>query len=434
MNDDCQCIYCGSDISTGRVLFYTDAVGLNELVDSSEDVKIEEYKKFPMKLIECPACDLVQTEKRLPLDSMFRDYRYFSSANRTMVGSLREIAKKSVSLIDKFLANGPNGKLVAMDIGCNDFTMLDFPEFRGFYKIGVDPSSIALQNSEEALKNRSCHKFFNTYFPLEKEAEKDVPLADIITSIAMFYDVPNPVEFMSAIYRTLSSQGVWICQLSDLGSMILWNIFDNICHEHIAYYSLSVFKKIAERCGLSVFRVEKNYVNGGSLRIYCDKGFREQEQSVEETIGAEKLAIEQMFYMFPVATLRARSSLNKLYSLKNGKIGIIAASTKGNTILSLSHISNKDAFCIFETDLSKVGKIHRSSGIQIVDERNLDEICESEGIETLVVMPWYYREFFDRKFLGFMKKSERNKVFYPIPFLNCTYFNQSKNRVEISVV
>jgi hypothetical protein len=93
----------------------------------------------------------------------------------------------------------------------------------------------------------------------------------IVTTIAMFYDLDNPEKFINDVDEILDENGMWVLQLSYTPLMIEQLAFDNICHEHIYYYSLFNIKKMLEHNNFQVMDVQLNNVNGGSFRIYCMK-------------------------------------------------------------------------------------------------------------------------------------------------------------------
>jgi hypothetical protein len=84
------------------------------------------------------------------------------------------------------------------------------------------------------------------FFSKLKLDEVTTKKAKIITSIAMFYDLEDPSQFVKQISQTLSSDGVWHFEQSYLPSMLKTNSYDTICHEHLEYYSLNVVKKLLE--------------------------------------------------------------------------------------------------------------------------------------------------------------------------------------------
>src|SRR6185295_2039927 len=92
---------------------------------------------------------------------------------------------------------------------------------------------------------------------------------DAITSIAMFYDLEDPIAFVQEIKRSLAAEGLWVFEMSYMPSMLKMNSYDTICHEHLEYYSLAVIENILGRADMKIVSVEVNDINGGSIRCYA---------------------------------------------------------------------------------------------------------------------------------------------------------------------
>ena len=149
-----------------------------------------------------------------------------------------------------------------LDIGCNDGTLLRcYPET--FDRIGVDPSDIARDIAPPI-------RVINTTYPSEAATKllRDRKV-DIVTSIAMFYDLEDPVGFARSIKDVLAPDGIWIVEMSYMPTMLEQNSLDTICHEHLEYYSLAVLEFILRAAGMKVFDAELNDINGGSIRCYA---------------------------------------------------------------------------------------------------------------------------------------------------------------------
>ena len=112
-------------------------------------------------------------------------------------------------------------------------------------------------------------RIVDTVFPSSKgKAMLEGRKFDIVTSIAMFYDLESPIEFAQDIKEILAEKGVWVLEMSYLPLMLKMNSFDTICHEHLEYYSYAVLDYIAKAANLRIFKAELNAINGGSIRCY----------------------------------------------------------------------------------------------------------------------------------------------------------------------
>jgi hypothetical protein len=308
---------------------------LNNFVDNGQAIK-----SAPLTLVRCKQCELVQLKDTPNLDLLYRQYWYQSNLNKSMVKALQDVVDNVEARAD--LQPGD----VVVDIGCNDGTMLGQYKTEGLYKIGFDP---ALNLADEA--KRHCTLFHNTYFG---DTSIDTPMAKAITSIAMFYDLEDPHTFVELIKKSLLKDGIWVVQFTDLLSMFKINAFDNICHEHLEYYSFKVLRNLFEQHGLEVFDVSTNSVNGGSIRMYI--GWEDQREILHTVDELEKEERDYMnsfddpFVAFAERTESVKETVMKFLedTIAEGKtVYAMGASTKGNTLLQYFKLSlNPDYFLV----------------------------------------------------------------------------------------
>src|SRR4029079_1637487 len=192
-------------------------------------------RKIDCTLVRCDsdkdenACGLLQMQHSVPPEILYSAYWYRSGTNSTMRNHLKGIVDSVTSMITKQNA-------FVLDIGCNDGTLLNYYP-RHFVKFGCDPSDIA-QEVKEAIVIQDIFPSENLFKLLEGKT------LDLITSIAMFYDLEDPVDFVKGIKRFLAPQGIWLFEMSYMPTMLELDSYDTICHEHLEYYSLAVLEII----------------------------------------------------------------------------------------------------------------------------------------------------------------------------------------------
>ena len=179
-----------------------------------------------------------------------------------MTQELKSIAEELPDLIP--VENGD----VFLDIACNDGTLLKFAP-KSMTKVGVDP----VDDSYYKESTQRADLIIQDYFSAEayKTSKFGHKKAKIISIIAMFYDIDDPVSCLNDISEIMDDEGLLVLQMSYTPLMLKQLAFDNICHEHIYYYTLTSIKKILESVGFTIVDCILNDINGGSFRVYIRK-------------------------------------------------------------------------------------------------------------------------------------------------------------------
>lgn len=341
-------------------------------------------QKQPLILVECGSCFLTQLKHTINLDSMYREYWYRSGLNTSMVSDLQNVV---TSIEERIELN--DGDTV-VDIGCNDGTLFDFYT-ADVLKVGFDPA-LNLQGPAD----KHCDIFINDYF----KAIPGINNAKVITAIAMFYDLPDPVTFLEDVKATLADDGIIVLQFTDLYSMFKINAFDNICHEHLEYYKLSNIVDLCSRVGLKIFDVEYNGVNGGSLRAYItrqENGTYDVKHDVTQALTNEFYYFESLhgqWYEFNERVIDTKEQIDDfLWTVSSRGKGVImlGASTKGNTLLQYFGLTGDDILLAAEINSDKYGLHTVGSDIVIVSE---DEVLNEYPPDYLFVPTWHFIDHF----------------------------------------
>lgn len=354
--------------------------------------------KAPLNLVYCLRCKLLQLEHSAPQELMYkRFYWYRSGVTSTMKKALKDIYDSILKL--KILKKSD----VILDIGANDGTLLKF--FKGKYlTIGCEPA----KNLINQLK-KNCDFVIDDFWSL-KNFEKvyknnKLKKPKIITAIGMFYDLEKPSEFIKAAYKALDDKGVFVAQLMCLDSMLKQNDLGNICHEHLEFYSYESLKYLFEKNGFKIFKIEKNLVNGGSYRVYCNKT-RKYSIKIKEKTSLNEI---KKFIKRVEENKKQCLDFLKAEKNKNKKIFVYGASTKGNTLLQYYNINKNLIPYASERSPEKWGKYTIGSGIKIISEtkaRNLNP-------DYFFVLPYGFINEFIKRESSWMKKGGKFILPYP---------------------
>lgn len=389
------CRICGSSaltpvIDLGNQYLQGSFLKPGKEMPPMREISTEIIRCNPM--IDENACGLLQTAISVPSEILYSSYWYRSGTNQTMRDHLKSIADEAELLSSKRNA-------VVLDIGCNDGTLLkNYPA--SFKKFGVDPSDVA----QEVKGDISV---IQDIFP---SAELSAKLAgeslDVITSIAMFYDLEDPSAFVASIKEFLSKDGIWIFEMSYMPLMLEMNSYDTICHEHLEYYSFAVLENLLSRNGMAVFKVSFNDINGGSIRCYAT---HDDNFNFKNTVDAEVIAEvrKKEFDLMldtdePYGNFQARIndhkqellSLLKKLKLDGKRIHIYGASTKGNTILQWCGIDSNLIDYAADRNPDKDGAKTIGSDIPIISEEKSRAMLP----DYYLVLPWHFKkEFMERE-------------------------------------
>ena len=365
-----------------------DVISLGEQKITSRFPKIGDNSIpiTPIDLCMCENCGLLQLKQTTLSSELYEfEYGYRSGINNTMKKHLKLYQEEISSKI--FLDDND----LIIDIGSNDSTMLQYYS-KNLKRLGIDPTGKQFKEyyGDVALVENYFTKenFLNSVYGNLKPK--------IVSSISMFYDLPDPVQFAKDIYDILDDEGIWTCEQSYLITMLKQNSFDTICHEHLEYYSLHQIKEIADRSNFKIIDVKFNDCNGGSFRIYFAKNISklhiENIELINNILKDEDdygINSSQVYIDF---MKRCDNEIKKLcdfidYVNENNKqIWLYGASTKGNCLLQYANLTSKNIKYAVERNLKKVGKM-TSTGIEIISE----DMMRKNPPDYLLVLPWHFK-------------------------------------------
>lgn len=352
--------------------------------------------RHPLTLAVGRNSGLVQLRESVAPDLMFRRYFYRSGLNETMAAHLAGIAQEAARRVKL------TERDIVVDIGCNDGTLLSSYPVRS-WRVGYDPSDIV--PSSGALDVHINDYFTASTYPFSRRAK-------VVTSIAMLYDVEDPVWFAAQVAAILHPDGLWITEQHSLLAMLETNDYSVICAEHLTYLSLTVLSEICRRAGLKVLDVETNGVNGGSFRAYI--GFwGAPTPRVEQMLEAEK-ALDLDGFAARVFKNREQT-LELLHEIKQRgeRVFGLAASTKFNTVLNFCGITPDMLHCIADRNPEKHGLVTAGTRIPIVSE----EEARALKPDYWLVGAWHFLKQLMARENQAMRRKNKYIVLFPEPHI-----------------
>jgi hypothetical protein len=335
------------------------------------------------------------------------NYGYRSGLNQSMIDHLT----RKIRHLERKVGLKPGDTV--LDIGSNDCTSIKAYTTPGLKPIGIDPTG---------EKFRSFYpdyvRLVPDFFSVKSYQAVTDAKARIITSIAMFYDLEDPIGFAREVESILAADGVWHFEQSYMPSMLRLCSYDTICHEHIEFYSLSVVRRIIEAAKLTLIDVQMNAVNGGSFAVTAAKlGSPLQPNRVvidwlleqEQHMG---LATPRPYRDFEERVFRHRDDLRRLLKmLKRGGKRVLGygASTKGNVVLQFCGVTPEELPAIADVNPDKFGRMTPGTHIPIVSERE----AHAMNPDYFLVLPWHFKEGILRREQQFVDRG--GKMIFPFP-------------------
>ncbi len=349
---------------------------------------------------------LVSLTKAVDKSMMYGKYWYRSGINQSMRDDLLDV----VTSINKVKKLQPGD--VWLDIACNDGTLLEHVgnELPGVKRVGIDPADDSYTRESREHADEIVQDFFTEKAYMSTSLSSVKP--KVVTTIAMFYDLDSPAEFIQDVRKIIDDEGLWVVQMSYTPLMLKQLAFDNICHEHIFYYSLFNIKALFEQNGFRVVDCQLNNVNGGSFRVFAIpldakvESFATQpyRDVADFRVSSLLLSEKHMNIAKPETWMEFYSKIDDLKEktvsfIKEAKasgktVWGYGASTKGNTLLQYFGLDNSLIDGIAERSPYKYGLRTVGTNIPIFPESEMRKV----NPDYMLVLPWHFiSEFVERE-------------------------------------
>lgn len=350
---------------------------------SKEDLEKQE-PKYPLRLLVCTNCWLVQTEDFVGRDELFSsDYAYFSSTSKSWLEHATDYCEKIIPQL------GLGSKSLVVEIASNDGYLLKNFMGAGIPCLGIEPTA-STAAAAEALGIPVMREFFGE--KLGQTLASEGKRADLIIGNNVFAHVPDINDFAKGLKALLKPKGTITLEFPHLMKMIEFNQFDTVYHEHFSYLSLYTVERIFKAAGLRVWDVEELPTHGGSLRIYAchAEEARETTPAVSAMLaeeGRRGLQTLATYQNFQAKADRVKDDLVEfLIEQKRAgkKVAAYGAAAKGNTLLNYAGVKPDLLPFVCDAAAAKQGKLMPGSHIPILSP----EVLRSQRPDYLVILPW----------------------------------------------
>lgn len=355
----------------GRHLELVLSLGETPLANAllTEEQLSQPEARFPLDLVFCPDCSLVQITETVPPEQLFSHYLYFSSFSNTMLRHAQQIAGRLVE------ERGLGPESLVVELASNDGYLLKFYREAGVPVLGIEPAA----NIAEAARQSgipTLTKFFGA--KVAAELRDSGQMADVVHANNVLAHVSDLNGFVSGIATILKPGGVAVIEVPHVKVMLEALEFDTIYHEHLCYFSLIALQGLFGRHGLTIIDVERLSIHGGSLQLFIQSrgspsaAVSELERE-ERTMGLDKIG----FYTdFGSRVQDLRIKLRSLLDgLKSGgkRIAAYGASAKGSTLLNYCGIGGETLDFVVDRSTVKQGLYTPGTHLAILPPEAVDE-------------------------------------------------------------
>lgn len=366
-----------------------------------------EQPAYPLELLRCPECTLVQIGLEVSPEVLFPEsYPYLSGTTRILRENFAELRTEAMSMLG--LGRGD----LVIDVGSNDGTLLSPFAESGCKVLGIEPSQAG-----DVARSRGIETL-QAYFNLQtaRRCIETHGKAKLITAANVFAHFGGIHDGVEGIRELLSPGGVFVSESHYLLGLVRTLQYDTIYHEHLRHYSLKSISHLLEMHGLEVFHVKLISTHGGSIRVYSSpKGTRVVQPSVAERQrdeDASGLTDGSMFRDFRARVLQTKLGLHALLKpikAAGQRIYGIGAPSRASTLINYTGLDDGILDAVMEVSSShKLNKYIPGTKIPVLDEA----LLFSEQPEYALLLSWHIAE----ELAGNLRrKGYRGKFIVPLP-------------------
>jgi SAM-dependent methyltransferase len=380
-----KCRHCGAELTVPLIDLGT-APPSNAYLTEADLKKPEKW--YPLRVLVCTGCWLVQTEDYAGREELFNeDYAYFSSVSSSWLAHAKQYVE---AVVDRFELNA--GSLV-VELAANDGYLLQYVQERGIPCYGVEPTA----STAQAARTKGLtiiEEFFGADLADRLTSERG--RADLVIANNVLAHVPDINDFVLGVSKLLKPSGVATFEFPHLLNLVEQGQFDTIYHEHYSYLSLTAVERVLAANGLWIFDVAEMSTHGGSLRVFAqsDRASKHPARSfVQEVIRKEvRAGVQTIQYYTDFQTKANRIKNDFLRFLldakkDNKRVVGYGAAAKGNTLLNYAGVRPDLVDYVVDRSPGKQSKFMPGSHIPIVNEECLRRLRP----EYICIFPWNIR-------------------------------------------
>ena len=340
--------------------------------------------RAPLHLVECPSCSLVQIDVAVHAGRMFSEYLYAPGTSQTFVKHFNDLAGAVTAHMPSQVADG-----TVVDIGSNDGTLLTAFKALGWRRvIGVESAANQCRRSNDR-GIPTIHGFWPGSETIDQLGRGRV---DVVTATNVFAHVADPVAFARAVGDILSIDGSFVIECPSLAVMYRDGTFDLCYHEHQSYFSVQAIRRVINRAGLVIYKVDSSPIHGGSLRVWaCRPGrhvlLRDRktvDEAIEAEIGFHGSCSTNARDRFAINAVHTATAFRNAVRSQRGIVAGYGAPAKAVTLIECAGLGMTDLAYIVDDNEMRQGKYLPGSHIPVVPSSALRDNRPA----AVVIFPW----------------------------------------------
>lgn len=361
------CLGCGSG-SIEHILSLGELPLANALLNHDEPGG--EEHRYPLDLVLCRSCCLVQLGQTVEPELLFTDYPYFSSQSTTMVDHARDLVERLVSQL------GLSDQDLVIEIASNDGYLLQHYVSSGIPAIGIDPAETVVAEARAKGVTTTC-AFFTT--DVANNMRNEGKRARILHANNVLAHVPDINDLVTAMASVLTEDGMAVVETPYVRELVSKGEFDTIYHEHVFYYSLTAVVELFRRNGLRVIDVERISIHGGSIRIFATPARADApiSQAVKNLLREEQelsICSPEYYATLSQHLTKTKQRLPSLIRELRGRGATVAAygaAAKGAIMLNVTGLNAADISFVADRSPHKQGRYMPGTRVPILSPQEL---------------------------------------------------------------
>jgi len=346
--------------------------------------ELSNQSKYPLNLVVCKYCKLVQTDSVIDPALLFEDYRYLSSVGLSgHFENVANIINENYDVKDKKI----------LEIGCNDGVLLEPLKKLGADVEGVDPAkNIVKVAREKGLKVYNDYFNDKTFGGKEFESKYDIVISN--NTFAHIIDIQSVIK---GIRKVLKPGGFFIFEVHYLKNLIEGKQWDNVYHEHIFYYSITALQKMFQMHNMTLIDFEEIPIHSGSIRVTVRNQTTFLPNKILDRLSSELTTVCDIRYLkkYGEDVKKHIENFNNKISILSKENAIVGygASGRANMFCNLTNLNSDIVRFIVDESPERCGRYIANTDIPIVDVETL----QNSNVNLIIIFAWNYSKMIIEK-------------------------------------